>query len=46
MFSFKSIWNFKYLNPYKKKIKLKKIGTKIPNSFKRKPDIYDPNTPK
>ena len=27
-------------------MKLKKIGVKIPNSLKRKPDVYDPNIPK
>ena len=35
-----------YLNPYNKKIKLKKTGVKIPNSLKRNPDVYDPNVPK
>ena len=44
--SFDTVWCFKNFNPYKVKIKNKKIGVKIPNSFKRKPDMYDPNLPK
>ena len=43
---FKILLYFKNFNPYKVKIKNKKIGVKMPNSFRKNPDINDPNFPK
>ena len=43
---FKILSYFKNFNPYKVKIKNKKIGVKMPNSLRRNPDINDPNFPK